>query len=246
MLIQRKPMNTRFPITIVLLSGLLFSTTTTAGYTLSSMFGELTQDVTVVTQKGTCTMNPYLTDSFTGAPINPSCAPVVATCPKGKIPLTDAFLSCKALPSPNQAYIAQVFAANNPVPAVNPTYYRYGNPVDINSVVDFDSAISNTTGLAQCEVGLDQKFANSFKPGIYGYTPWCFFTRANKPDSPLIWKFTNIPNGQWTLGDGTVLSANQLKTASNFTCYPIEYQITARCVTAPAAAGLNKMGIKLK
>jgi hypothetical protein len=240
-------MNTRFPITTALLAGLLFSATATAGYTLSSLFGELTQDVTVITQKGTCNMNPYPKDTFSGEALNPPCASVVATCPKGKIPLTDAFSSCKALPSPNQTDITQIFAANNVIamPQGYPTMYRYGNPADPNSVVDFNSGLSNTTGTAQCEVGLDRQFDNPIKPGNYGYTPWCFFKRTNKPLSPIISTFTNS-GFQWALTDGTVLSAAQINTPSNYYCYPIEYQITTRCVTAPAAAGLNKMGIILK
>jgi hypothetical protein len=41
-------MTIRLPITAVLLSGLLFSATATAGFTLNSLFGELTQDVTAL------------------------------------------------------------------------------------------------------------------------------------------------------------------------------------------------------
>jgi len=229
-----------YQLSFVVFSGLVLSANALALQTPSSLVGELVQDVTILTKTGTCNINPYITDPTTQTPTNPPCAPAVVTCPKGKTPLAKKLVACDVVPNANQATVSQIVNAS--LPAGFPTR-------DPNSLNTFEKKASNATAQAQCLSGVKQIYSQT---PSYGYTPWCFYKRAGKPLSsvsfwgPDFYVGGNTGKTIIVLADGTKLSAAQINNPLNWFCYPIDYKTTARCITAPPAAGLNRLGIQLK
>ncbi|MFM8332887.1 MAG: hypothetical protein ACKN9T_14480 [Candidatus Methylumidiphilus sp.] len=236
-------MRTRFHSTIFMLSGLCFSASTFALQTPSSLFGELVQDVTILTKQASCSSNPYPSDSA-GAPLNPPCAPALVTCPRGKIPLAKRLVSCDVVPNASQGAVSTIINAG--LPAGYP-------PQDPNSLNTFSKEASNTTAQAQCKAGFKHYLPSSFQSEtLPGYSPWCFYKKAGGALVRTSW-YPDTSTGTLQIKvailDGnspTILTTAQVNNPLNWFCYPIDYKVTARCVTAPAATGLNRLGIQLK